>query len=1060
MTAQARPPLLPEPAQAEQATLLCVDLVDSTALIQALGDGRAGVVLGRFADAAREVILAHGGREIDHTDGFLVLFDNAVPALAMALDLHRRIALLALGNQTRLGARIGIHCGEAIIRPNTPDAIALGAKPLEVEGLGKAICARVCALAAAGQTLLTDAAFEKAQYAPPDAFASMANLRWLSHGLYTLKGVDDALLIHEVGRAGEAPLTAPVDVDKARHLRDDNLLTGWRAGAGQDVPSRPGWVLQRKLGEGGFGDAWLARDGAGAEHVFKFCFQLGRLRSLQREVTLFRLLQGVLGERSDITRIIDWHLDNAPYYIESEYCASGDLAGWAAANGGLAHIAIETRLSLIAEVADALAAAHAVGVLHKDVKPGNVLIAKDATGRPHARLADFGIATVSASSRYRHGRGIVLTGMTAALAAGDGTHSTGTRMYMAPEQIEGREATTYADIYAVGVLLYQIVCADFSKSLSPGWESDIDDALLREDIAGLITRDPEARIGSLELFATRLRALPQRRVERATADTRQARELRRRRRRRLLIPAIGLLTILVLGLTWGIHRVTLEAERANREAATARAVTSFLVNVFKRADPEQTRGENLTVREAMDHSVPDVQTKLAHQPEVQTPLLSAVGQVYLALGLFDQAQPLLQQALGAGVSVLPRDSPERAELRLALQDTEDALGHYPRALELAREALAEAQALHGDSSIEAARARIALGNSYNGDRQDAEGARSLEDAVATLAEIAPDGDDHGEALWKLAVSYIRLGREDDAMKVLEQSLAMLRKRPEGNQTSLAAVLETMAGVLRNQGRFREALTRLRAAETIYLQLGLAEHTSYASDLFSIANAQSLLGDFEGARRDFTTSLAIYRKAFGDRPYPSYALNLKALGGTLCNLGRYAEAEPLLREAQQLYEKLPGLSAINVPRMSSMIGLAEVGSGKIERGLDDVQAAVATLAAAAAKDSSNEDTVGNYVEAALSAADAMQLAQKSQLASQTCSNALTVGGKLLQRDLVYNSVRQAKLLLCTNRIADAAPHLQRLDDSGYRDRFLDRLRKQAGVEAAPAHPIPATALSMR
>lgn len=1047
-------------ATSGEVTLLCVDLVDSTALIQALGDGRAGVVLARFADAARELFRAHGGREIDHTDGFLVLFDEPAAALATALQLHRRIASLSSENQAPLGARVGIHRGEAILRANPPEAVTLGAKPLEVEGLGKAICARVCALADAGQTLLTPAAFEEAQYAPPDAFADTMRLRWLSHGLYTLKGVDEPLLIHEVGHLGVAPLTPPRDVDKARHLRDDNLLTGWRAGAGQEIPGRPGWTLRRKLGEGGFGDAWLARETAsGNERVFKFCFQLGRLRSLQREVTLFRLLRGALGERADIARIIDWQLEHEPYCIESEYYPAGDFAEWAAASGGLASIVIDTRLALVAEVADALAAAHAVGVLHKDVKPGNVLIAMDAGGRPHARLADFGIATLSAGSRYRHGRGIVLTGMTAALAAGESSRSSGTRMYMAPEQVEGREATTYADVYAVGVLLYQVLCADFGKSLAPGWESDIDDPLLREDIAGLIARDPAARIGSLELLALRLRSLAQRRADRTAAEKRAARELRRRRRRRWLVPALALLTALVLGLAWGIRRVSLEAERANREAATARAVTGFLVGVFSQADPEHTRGENLTVREAMDSGIGDLRTRLEKQPEIQVPLLSAIGQVYLSLGLFDQAQPLLRDALDAGEAALPRGSEERAALRLALQDTEDALGHYPRALELGHEALAEAQALHGDGSIEAARARIALGNSYNGEHKADEAARYLEDAVVTLKEVAPRGDDHAEALWKLAVSYIYLHREDDALRVLEESLGMLREHPEGNQTSIAAVFETMAGVERNRGRFREALVRLRAAEKIYLDLGLREHTSYASDLFSIANAQSLLGEFDGAARDFAASLAIYRKAFGDRPYPSYALNLKALGGTFSNLGRYAEAEPLLRESARMYEQMPDLRALNVPRMLGMIGLAEVGSGRTEQGLADAQSALATLAEAVAKTPDDDDAMGQYVEAALTAADALQLASKVPLARDACNEALAKARPLLRQVLIYNSVREAKLLLCVDRADDATALLRQLDDAGYHDRFLDRMRRQAGI-AAVAAPIAAKGTAER
>jgi len=1045
MPLQAPATYTADAAPGGRVSLLCVDLVDSTALIQALGDGRAGVVLARFADAARELFLARAGREIDHTDGFLVLFDDPVAALATALDLHARIAALARDHAIRLGARAGIHCGEAITRENSPDAVAHGAKPLEVEGLAKAICARVCSLAGADQTLLTHDAFEEAQYARRDAFGDPGHLRWLSHGLYTLKGVDDALLIHEVGREGHAPLAPPQDVEKARHLRDDNLLTGWRAGAGQEVPGRAGWMLERKLGEGGFGDAWLARHAAsGEERVFKFCFQLGRLRSLQREVTLFRLLRGALGERSDIARIIDWRLDEAPYCIESEYYPAGDFATWAAAGGGLDAIALDTRIGLVAEVADALAAAHAVGVLHKDVKPGNVLVARGADGKPHARLADFGIATLSAGSRYRHGRGIVPTGMTAALALGESSRSTGTRMYMAPEQIEGREATTYADAYAVGVLLYQVACADFGKSLAPGWEGDVADPLLREDIAGLIARDPSARIGSLEQLAARLRALPQRRAQRAEAERRQARELKRRRRRRWLVPALALLAVLVLGLAWGIRRVSLEAQRANREAATARAVTGFLVDLFKQADPEHTRGEQLTVREAMDRGATNVQAKLAGQPAVQVPLLSAIGQVYLALGLFDQAQPLLEQALDANNAVLPRGSDERAGVRLALQDTEDALGHYTRALELGHEALREAQALHGDESLAAARARIAIGNSYNGEHDAEPAARNLEQAVATLAEIAPRGDDHAEALWKLAVSYIYLAREDDAMRVLEESLGMLREHPEGNQTSIAAVYETMAGVERNRGNFRAALTRLRAAEKIYLDLGLAEHTSYASDLFSIANAQSLLGEFEGARSDFAASLAIYRKAFGDQAYPSYALNLKALGGTLTNLGRFAEALPLLRESSAQYARLPNLAASNVPRMQGMIGLAEVGSGDVERGLADVRASVATLAAAAAAAPDDEDAIGNYVEAALTAADAEQLAGRADGAHRTCDDALARAQPLQQHPLIYNRVRRAKLLLCVDRTVEAAPLLQQIDASGYHDRFLDRLRRQAGI----------------
>ena len=124
--------------------------------------------------------------------------------------------------------------------------------------------------------------------------------------------------------------------------------------------------------------------------MFKFCYDAASLRSLQREITLFRLLKEELGERDDITRVLDWSFDEAPYFVESEYTEGGNLVDWAEEQGGLAELSIEVRLEIVAQVATALAAAHSVGVLHKDVKPSNILIwTRD--GQPRARLADFGV---------------------------------------------------------------------------------------------------------------------------------------------------------------------------------------------------------------------------------------------------------------------------------------------------------------------------------------------------------------------------------------------------------------------------------------------------------------------------------------------------------------------------------------------------------------------------------------------------------------------------------------------------------------------------------------------
>lgn len=1021
------------------AALVCIDLVDSTRLIQQLGDGRAAIVLGRFADLARMAFSRHGGREIDHTDGFLVFFRDCPSALAMALQLHADIARLGQDNETQISARIGIHHDVVMTRTNPPEAIARGAKALEVEGLGKAICARICALASGGQTLLSGDAFRRAQYAGGSALDQAQQLRWLSHGLYALKGIDDPVLIHEVGHVDHAPLRAPGDAEKSRALRDDNLLTGWRAGAGQTVPGRDDWILERKLGEGGFGDAWLARhQSSGALHVFKFCFQLGKLQSLQREVTLFRLMQRALGDRRDIVQLLDWQLDEPPYYIESEYSAQGDLHGWVQRRGGFAATDLDTRLRLVAEVADALAAAHAVGVLHKDVKPSNVLIAQDAQSVPRARLADFGIGSIDAQSRYRFGDGVVLTGMTELLIAGDSTHTSGTRMYMAPEQIEGHAATTHADVYALGVLLYQMVCGNFGVALAPGWERDIDDPLLREDIADLTARNPQNRIANLEQMAARLRNLDQRRAQLQARQLREAREARLRRVRRWAVPASGALLALVLLLGWGITRISQEAQRANQQAATAEAVTGFLVSMFQQADPEHVRGDQLTVREVLDAGVVNANQQLDEQPQVRARLLAAMGEVYMALGLFKQARPVLAQAWEDGESFMSPGSPERARLRLTRMDAEDALGDYAAALALGEQQLVEAQSTHGARSISAALAHLSLGNSYNGLRHNEQAAAQLEQATALLGELAPDGRDHADALWMLAVSYIHLQHPDRALQVLEQSLAIIDQLDDHSPMSRAAIHETAAGALRNQGNFRDALQQLRLAQQLYLQMKLDSHTSYGSTLFNLANVQGLLGDFDAARDDFERTLALYRGTFGEQPYPSYALSLKALGGTLSNLHRYSDAEPLLRAALAQYEAMPHTGAEQAPRMQSMIAVARAGQGDSQGAVLLAETALAALARQLAEDPHNTHIAASYIEAALALAQTLFMAQRADDASQVCTDTLVHTGLEDQQPLVYRTVREAKLLLCARRGDDAQASLQTLAQWGYRDAFLDAL----------------------
>jgi len=195
-------------------TLAICDLVDSTAFVERLGDVRSAEILRRHDRLARDLIVRHGGREIDKTDGFLILFDRPIHAVAFALDYQRELRALGAKETVPLAARIGIHVGDVVSWENTPADVARGAKPIEIEGLVKPTAARIMSIARPGQILLSGMASALAQRAGAE-LGTGVQVRWRAHGNYRFKGVPEAVYVCEVGETGIAPFKAPTWAGKA-----------------------------------------------------------------------------------------------------------------------------------------------------------------------------------------------------------------------------------------------------------------------------------------------------------------------------------------------------------------------------------------------------------------------------------------------------------------------------------------------------------------------------------------------------------------------------------------------------------------------------------------------------------------------------------------------------------------------------------------------------------------------------------------------------------------------------------------------------------------------------
>ena len=550
--------------------IMFTDIEGSVALTRRLGTDRYAQVLTRHGELFHSAMSAAGEGHVEkHTgDGFMARFTRPSEAVGVALRFQWLLRHEKWDLPEPLRVRIGIHQGEILLLPTS------GTMPGTI-GAPVNLASRVMSMAQGGQVLLTHAVFDDArqfvQAVPEVPADAQAPLGWEAHGRYRVKGLDDPVEIFEVGEREHGPFRQPrngPDVERSVS-REEEAMLGWRPAPGLEIPRRAGWFIVRQLGEGGFGEVWLAENRkTHDQRVFKFCFDAVRLRSFKREVMIFQLIREALGPRRDIATLYEVQLESSPFFLESEFCAGGTLADWAEAKTAGGGVPLAQRLAVVARVARALAAAHSVGIIHKDVKPSNIFIEEEPDGTVHPRLADFGIGVVLDHSAVD----ALNLSFTADLSNTIDASRTGTRMYGPPEYLTpGARPSVLGDIFSLGVVLYQAAVGDFRKPLGTGWQRGVPDTLLAGDIADCVDGDPARRLTSAVLVAERIESLETRRAELAAAAAAVAREeeLRRkvaehRRKVRAALVGIALAAVVI-----GALLVSLFATRHSRTAALA-----------------------------------------------------------------------------------------------------------------------------------------------------------------------------------------------------------------------------------------------------------------------------------------------------------------------------------------------------------------------------------------------------------------------------------------------------------------------------------------------------------
>ena len=715
-----------------------------------------------------------------------------------------------------------------------------------------------------------------------------------------------------------------------RHIKSPFEFT-----VGDRIRGRENFILEKRLSSAAGREVWLARhDKTNEPRVFKFAADGLALETIKREATIFRLLNASLEDNRCFTQVFDWNFTHAPFFIESEY-AGDDLLSWAVKDAQLSLLTLDNKIELILSIVDAVCAIHGVGILHKDIKPANIIL------RPSSEHHDFHVVLVDFGSGALLTHGLLnLHGITPDGISSDQISESrpGSHAYLAPELVKGQAPSTRSDVYALGVVAYQILKGDVMTPVTPNSVDSIEDPLLREDIALATAENPEHRHPTAEAFAERLRSLHVRR-EQAARAAEEAKELAAARRALVRVRArrpwvIAASVLLVLGIVtssiFGIN-ANVAQQSAEKESQRAEAANEFLRELIVSADPRTLGGQNeANIRDSLARAFSLVEKRFSFDNDTQLVMLQTLADVFSGVSDFDSEIEARQKVfeLNKEKNGVHHEKTVSAQLKLT-----DALIRDSRIdqaenelMNIERSSVAILQR-HAELNLLAKmiRGRIHL------QRLELDQAINYLEQAENLFQVSNLTDIEALILIRhdLAQSLSRINQEERAIAIFSE----LYETVNNNATTIpswrrADIYVSYASALVFAFRTLEAIPILHQALEIRGNVFGKESREAGQVHAMLGNAHSSVGHWDAALDSLSKARQIICSTHRDSHVECISM-LSNEGVALLELGNYSIAEQQLRRAKELLNPYgdghPATQVINYHLARAQIENGELGN---------------------------------------------------------------------------------------------------------------------------------------